>query len=617
MVIITTKLHTLDGTKYITFSNHRQEPAKRQQSSSCPTEPSKCNTVHGGRFSYNGGSFPQQFGNVVTVYLMRLAKANNTVIMPTALQEVSQALKVLSTQQRAVQYRLPAIWEAPYSGNGSIEITNPAGYYHSIIQEVLQNKIQRPGRDEAWLGKTKLCTFFVRHVTTYDHNNDGNISTGLLPNGWRETGTFIKGIALLPYLKDLGCTAIHLLPVFSIGAIAQKGNVGSPYSIKNPYVIENTLSEPIVGLPAAVQYKAFIEAAHRLGMKVIQEFALRTVSKDSDWIEQHPEWFYWINDSGSTSNFTPPAFNSDDLTTIEKKMNSGERNNLPQPNAEYKRLFTNSPVSVSRSKQHGFVGTSDGDTTCMVPGAFADYPPDDTQPLWSDVTYLKLYNHPSYNYVSYNTIRMYDEEMSKPEYEQHELWNTIADVIPYYVKEYAIDGALLDMSHALPVPLRDRIITSVRKLQPNFVFIEENFRIQRQSKDIGFDAVVGDSWFAALDTERFNKFVDVYQNARAEIPFFACTNSHNTPRIASRYDLREIGTMINKLLALPESIPCIVVGDEIGEKNPINTGLGFSPEEVSTYPPEQLALFSACALNWHNADTEFRKMYKSFLNFNE
>jgi hypothetical protein len=46
------------------------------------------------------------------------------------------------------------------------------------------------------------------------------------------------------------------------------------------------------------------------------------------------------------------------------------------------------------------------------------------------------------------------------------------------------------------------------------------------------------------------------------------------------------------------AIPFIHAGFELGETVPVNTGLGFSPEELALYGAERLALFSACALDW-------------------
>ena len=76
---------------------------------------------------------------------------------------------------------------------------------------------------------------FVRTTAAFDHNGNGKLDLPLNERGFRETGTFLKAIAMLPYIKRLGATVIHLLPITSIGQDGNKGTLGSPYAIRNPY----------------------------------------------------------------------------------------------------------------------------------------------------------------------------------------------------------------------------------------------------------------------------------------------------------------------------------------------------------------------------------------------
>ena len=57
--------------------------------------------------------------------------------------------------------------------------------------------------------KSSIYNIFVRLTTSFDHNSDGLIGgskedTTLNTEGIRESGTFLKSIALLPYLKKMG-----------------------------------------------------------------------------------------------------------------------------------------------------------------------------------------------------------------------------------------------------------------------------------------------------------------------------------------------------------------------------------------------------------------------------
>ncbi len=142
-----------------------------------------------------------------------------------------------------------------------------------------------------------MYNLFIRLAAAFDHNSDGTISTAPLENGFRETGTLLKAIALLPYIKNLGANTIYLLPLTEIGSKVKKGSLGSPYAIKNPRKLDPLLNEPALGLSAEVLLKAFVEAAHLLDMHVVLEFVARTASVDSRWIKQNPEWFYWLKEN--------------------------------------------------------------------------------------------------------------------------------------------------------------------------------------------------------------------------------------------------------------------------------------------------------------------------------
>ena len=134
------------------------------------------------------------------------------------------------------------------------------------------------------------------HGAAFDHNGNGELDLPVNSEGFRETGTFLKAMAMLPYIKRLGANTVHLLPITSIGHDGNKGTLGSPYAIRNPYELDETLGEPSLGLDVKTECKAFVEAAHRLGLRVVVEFVFRTAAKDGDWVKEHPEWLYWIKE---------------------------------------------------------------------------------------------------------------------------------------------------------------------------------------------------------------------------------------------------------------------------------------------------------------------------------
>ncbi|MBI3037792.1 hypothetical protein HYY75_01895 [bacterium] len=314
-------------------------------------------------------------------------------------------------------------------------VTDPSGSINSQLST---------GTGGSWVEKEIIYNLFVRLSTSFDHNQDGILGgspkdISLNPEGIRESGTFLKSIALLGHIKNLGATTIHLLPVTTIGRDGNKGNLGSPYAIKNVYTLEPSLADPLVEMSVEEQFKAFVEACHMLGLRVICEFVFRTASKDADWVKEHPEWFYWIDakiqdrnpqDVGEETQklkYGNPVFSKEQLVSIKEKVSKCDFFGLPEPPVEYRRFFKLPPskdkIKINEKGQYrGFSLDPENEemVETRIPGAFADWPPDDTQPPWGDVTYLRMYldenlEKPRFNYISYNTIRMYETTFAKKE----------------------------------------------------------------------------------------------------------------------------------------------------------------------------------------------------------
>ncbi|MDX2128376.1 MAG: alpha-amylase [Chloroherpetonaceae bacterium] len=529
-----------------------------------------------------------------------------------SLQKVVSALKNLNGT-KGLTYYVPKIWKGQFE-NGK-ESVNPQKYYTEAIQEILAKPKESvvSGKGGEWSKNSVIYNLFVRTTTAFDHNGNGTIDLISNPDPgspcFRETGTFLKSIALLPHIKKLGATVVHLLPITAIGRDGNKGSLGSPYAIKNPYKLDDALSEPILGLTVEEEFKAFVEACHHLGLRVVVEFVFRTSAKDGDWVKEHPEWFYWIDDrvenrpSGAKDEgrYGNPIFTPIELSVINAKVAEGDFSNLPEPHPIYRSFFTPTPTTV-QMKNGQYIGTTEDGRQCRIPGAFADWPPDDTQPPWGDVTYLKMYDHPDFNYIAYNTIRMYSTELAREEFANKPLWDKIIGIIPYYQETFGIDGVMIDMGHALPSELKKKMVAAARKINPDFAFWDENFDITHKSREEGYNAVIGSIPFVGHKTAELKKFLAFFGEQGIPVPFFGTAESHNTPRNASRFGDGEIGRRYAKfmfaLTSVIPAIPFIHSGSEIAEWYPINTGIGFSPEELNLFPSEKLPLFSEYAYDW-------------------
>lgn len=545
---------------------------------------------------------------------------------PSATPALDAIASVLAAKARKPhkkgRYAIPSLWLRSTGSPKAISV-DPYKFYLGIVRTAKKQKAPRVSKAAAdsasggeWSKDAVIYNMFVRTTTAFDHNGNGRLDLPLNKSGFRETGTFLKAIAILPYIKRLGATVIHLLPVTSIGQDGNKGALGSPYAIRNPYELDENLSEPALGLDVKTEFKAFIEAAHGLGLRVVAEFVFRTAAKDADWIKAHPEWFYWIKEEiplrhggeADEGKYGSPLFSHDELQRIHDAVNSGRFGELPPPHQQYRDFFTSPPEPYSvRSVKGRYLGTLPNGQKVKIPGAFADWPPDDNQPPWNDVTYLKLYHHHDFNYIGYNTIRMYDTRLAHAENINRPLWDKIIGIIPYYQKDFGIDGVMIDMGHALPMDLKHAVVKTARDLNPDFAFWDENFSIDQRSRHEGYNAVFGYLWHIQHVPQYMKEFLHRLERERMPIPFFATAENHNTHRAASRQG----GTAFSKWafvinMFLP-AIPFLHSGFEIGEEFPINTGLDFSGQELQKMPSESLPLFSQFEYNWLRK-TQFTSM---------
>ncbi len=535
--------------------------------------------------------------------------------MPSHLKLVRTQLgrKLKSSARTRFHYTIPQLWNFKKGASRKMLKVDPYEYYLKAIDVILKQRPQRmkKGHGGSWTRDAVIYNMFLRSSAAFDHNRNGKLDLPVNAEGWRETGTFVKAIAMLPYIRSLGANTIHLLPITSIGSDGNKGTLGSPYAIKNPYELDDNLCEPHLGLGVGEEFKVFVEAAHRLGLRVVVEFVFRTSAKDGDWIKEHPEWFYWIKadihdrapGERNETKYGNPIFTPEELKSIRGMVEHHRLSDLLPPHVMYREMFTKPPAAHSISKEHGkWIGVLDDGTRVRIPGAFADWPPDDSQPPWGDVTYLKMYDHPDFNYIAYNTIRMYDIRLAQHENVNRSLWEKITGIIPHYQHEYGIDGVMIDMGHALPMELKQEMIHRARAMDPDFAFWDENFSVTEKSVKEGYNAVFGYQWADQHHPEKFKALIRKFSTEGFPLPYFATPENHNTPRAAARHGGTRYSRYAWALSNFLPAVPFLHSGFEIGERMPINTGLDFSKEELLRYPSDRLPLFSEYAYDWLDKD---------------
>lgn len=488
-----------------------------------------------------------------------------------------------------VEYRVPGAW-----------IGEATSRRFSSGSDYLLDRIAAIRNIEPNDRTTLVYNAMVRHVTSYVHSDPEYRC------GWSNTGTFLKLLGIIPYLHALGVTQVILLPVFERGRVNSKGSLGSPYAVRDPFAFDQALAEPLVAMSASEQACAMIEAFHVAGIKVIFEFVLRITSVDSILIGEHPEWFYWIKESSLVQNtFASPQFSIDEQVVIESRVAGGDLMHLPSPDQKYISMFSQPPTEVFLDEA-GWHGCNADDEILRIPHAFADWPLNDLQPAWTDVTYLKLHNHPDFLYPAYNTLRMYDAQLDKPHWTQIPLWNHLRQIIPHYLRKYRIDGVMLDMGHAIPRDLRMMIIQDAKNAGRGLIVYEECFE-RIDSDSLGnIDATVGYSAFVCRTHDELLAFThQMSQNSKSS-SFFGAVETHNTPRIHQFHSEATSHAIWRYLSLMPGSIPFVVAGFELGERCPINTGLGFDEDQARDWAESGLPLFDDVPLAWDKSHQGIR-----------
>src|SRR5687767_10275405 len=107
-------------------------------------------------------------------------------------------------------------------------------------------------------------------------------------------GTFAALQRHLPRLDSLGVDILWLMPVQPIGKLNRKGGLGSYYSIADYTAINPEHGD-------AADFRAFVDAAHAQGLKVILDWVANHSAFDHPWTTEHRDWYVSRAD-GTISN---------------------------------------------------------------------------------------------------------------------------------------------------------------------------------------------------------------------------------------------------------------------------------------------------------------------------
>ncbi len=98
-------------------------------------------------------------------------------------------------------------------------------------------------------------------------------------------GTFADVVADMERIHSMGVDVLYFMPIHPIGQLNKKGGLGCPYSIRDYEEVN-----PEYGTKS--DFKALIDRAHEMGMKVMIDVVYNHTAHDSRLVAEHPEWFH-------------------------------------------------------------------------------------------------------------------------------------------------------------------------------------------------------------------------------------------------------------------------------------------------------------------------------------
>ena len=97
-------------------------------------------------------------------------------------------------------------------------------------------------------------------------------------------GTFAAAQEQLPRLAEMGVDIIWLMPIHPIGEEQRKGAMGSPYAVKDYRAVNPDLG-------TEEEFRAFVDRAHELGLKVILDWVANHSAWDNPLTSEYPDWY--------------------------------------------------------------------------------------------------------------------------------------------------------------------------------------------------------------------------------------------------------------------------------------------------------------------------------------
>ncbi len=99
-----------------------------------------------------------------------------------------------------------------------------------------------------------------------------------------KAGTLAAFAKHLPRLKGMGVDILWFMPLHPIGRRHRKGTLGSYYAVRDYKAVNPEFGQ-------LKDFKAVVQQAHALGMKVLIDWVANHTAWDHAWVKEQPDWY--------------------------------------------------------------------------------------------------------------------------------------------------------------------------------------------------------------------------------------------------------------------------------------------------------------------------------------
>jgi starch synthase (maltosyl-transferring) len=507
---------------------------------------------------------------------------------------------------------IPRLWNRAIDYANIIEETagglkvNAPEFYLRVLDVIKARQKQLNPSAENLQHSVIYCTM-PRYTTAWTDADSG----ALVP------GSLLRHLILLPLLSDLGVDILYLLPITKYTERYLKGDIGSPFAPLDFVTLDPNLRDPLL-LRSDIssvedQFRLLVEASHLVGMKVVLDFIPRVIARDTTLLTTHPDWFYWIK-LEEADEFAPPVIPGLDRF-VECTVDNINHIYSAASTRDHLAKFVDPPnvaaperwrdlVKKARETGDNLLALVEQDLRITTPPAHSDWV-NDTQPVWTDITFFKLYMDPwpeirrhlpcgQAPYVMFDSIKGNKFPGLVP---NTELWKLFEDVLTHYMAVYDVDGFRFDIGHTLPPELLRRLLRLVKNKKPGAILISEDLFNHNHADAVqnGYNVMLGSGWRLMAESTKDSLTEFIKDLASFRLCVYAGGETHDTPRLVTRRG----GTAFARMLAvfnyfLPNATPFIITGYEVNEARPLNCGLA----DNTGNRPIPRAFFNQMRIEW-------------------